>query len=286
MLKYCESNGIISDRAKGIVTKEFPKHWTSYNHINDGDSEELKKKKKLFNNILIERKPYFFKNRYAKDKNMYNNYMEGRDIYSQVTFGMPIDKLREKENKTEEEINFIQSVDRFCPLVDSDCEMNNLSKYMNNYEYNLKKKLKSYVSENVYLKYMSDKINIDMDIYKKVKQAVVKYFKQASEISACSYKYDAENTENVVNDNYESLKTELYSICSNTRILTEYMVLLFYTDLTGKNKNVLWKLCGKYMYQNVLSKVNEYKIPVITHKHEYDFQYLNKNYILKSKRID
>lgn len=284
MLKYCESNGIISDRAKGIVTKEFPKHWTSYNHINEDDSEEVKKKKELFNRILIERKPYFFKNRYSTDRHAYNSYMEGRNIYSQVIFGLTIDELRNKKDKTEEERKFIESVDRFCPLVDTDCEMNNLSKYMNSVEYDIKKKLRKNINENIYLKYISDDINIDKDTYKKIKSSVLKYFKNVNEESLCSYKFDNENTESVVNDNYETLRSELFKICSNAKILTEYMVILFYTELKSKNRNVLWKLCGKYIYQNILNRTTEYKVPVITHRQEYDFEYLNKKY--KIKKVD
>lgn len=282
LIRVAQGNEI--DRAKGVKTKEFPRHWTSYNFIHEDDSEELKHKKEVFNNIIIERKPYFFKNRYSKDKRAYNSYMEGRNIYCQVIFGCTIDELEQKENKTKKELAFIESVHKFCPLVDTDCEMNNLSKYMNKYEYELKRKLRNEHDEECYLKYLSGKTTIDKSIYSKIKSAVLRYFKYAKELSAVSYRYDKENTEDVFNDNYETLKEELYRICSNSKTLTDYMVILFYTDIKSKNKNILWKICGKYMYMNISHKCEQYTVPMITYKNDYMFEYMGKKFIVKKIR--
>ena len=54
---------------------------------------------------------------------------------------------------------------------------------------------------------------------------------------------------------------------------------MFYVDKTGYNKEVLWSVFGKYIFENVKNKVESYKIPVPCEYGEID--YLNKKYTIK-----
>ena len=62
------------------------------------------------------------------------------------------------------------------------------------------------------------------------------------------------------------------------------MVILFYTDIKSKNKNILWKICGKYMYMSISHKCEQYTVPMITYKNDYMFEYMGKKFIVKKIR--
>lgn len=302
MLKYCESNGVFKkcDKAKGVKVKEFPKHWTSYTSPVPSSDETVCKSEKsdlhknnefaekttksiinTYNNIIIDKKPYFFKHRYSTDKKAYDKYMKGRDNYCKITYGCTIDELKSLPTKTDKQIKFLESVDKFSPLIESDCVMNNLSKYMEQFVKSLnhplfaphagrkKGDIKHY-EQNIYKQYLSNPnlAEINEEIYNKAKKIVLEYFKKLKEKVITVYPPNEEPEDNKTKKPdvlYEDLKKELFKLRSDYRLsnseLTDILIYLFYTDITGKNKNVLWRLCGKYIYQNVLKTTRYYYYP-------------------------
>lgn len=331
MLKYCESNGIKKcDKAKGVKVKEFPKHWTSYTN----PEENISKKSEIcqkniintYNNIIIDKKPYFFKHRYSTDKKAYDKYMKGRENYCKITYGCTIDELKSLPTKTvsslqkdetacifnskkyitDKQIKFLESVDKFSPLIESDCVMNNLSKYMEQFVKSLnhplfapnvgrkKGDIKNY-QQDIYKQYLSnpDLAEINEEIYNKAKKIVLEYFKKLKEKVITIYPPNEEPEDNKTKKPdvlYEDLKKELFKLRSDYRLsnseLTDILIYLFYTDITGKNKNILWRLCGKYIYQNVLKTTRYYYHPVKCIDDDLDnsktrFEYMNNLYELQ-----
>ena len=128
MTRVAQGNSI--DKAKGVCVKEFPKHWYKYQHINEEDDQEIKDKKELFNNILIEKRPYFFVYLYKHVKDEYKKYVNGRNEYCRVMFDMSIDELRSKNDKTKEEAVFLSKYDNFMPVINTPCEMNKICWHM------------------------------------------------------------------------------------------------------------------------------------------------------------
>lgn len=271
------------DKAKGVKVKEFPKHWTSYTNPEGENSQNTAKSKiNTYNNIIIDKKPYFFKHRYSTDKKAYDKYMKGRENYCKITYGCTIDELKSLKFITDEQIKFLKSVDRFSPLIDSDCVMNNLSKYMEQFVKSLnhplfapsigrkKGDIKNY-QQDIYKQYLSNPdLNIDSysEIYDKAKKIVLEYFKKLKEKVITIYPPNEEPEDNKTKRSdvlYEDLKRELFKLRSDYRLsnsqLTDILICLFYTDITGKNKNILWRLCGKYIYQNVLKTTRYYYYP-------------------------
>lgn len=328
MLKYCESNGVFKkcDKAKGVKVKEFPKHWTSYTSPVPSSDETVCKSEKsdlhknnefaqkttksiinTYNNIIIDKKPYFFKHRYSTDKKAYDKYMKGRENYCKITYSCTIDELKSSPTKTDKQIKFLESVDKFSPLIESDCVMNNLSKYMEQFVKSLnhplfaphagrkKGDIKNY-EQDIYKQYLSNpnlvSLEINKVIYDKVKKIVLEYFKKLKEKVITIYPPNEEPEDNKTKRPdvlYEDLKKELFKIRSDYRLsnseLTDILIYLFYTDITGKNKNILWRLCGKYIYQNVLKTTRYYYYPIQCDNTEIEdnntFEYMNKKYKLE-----
>nr|DAG76977.1 MAG TPA: hypothetical protein [Caudoviricetes sp.] len=300
------------DKAKGVKVKEFPKHWTSYTSENNEFAEKTTKNIiNTYNNIIIDKKPYFFKHRYSTDKKAYDKYMKGRENYCKITYGCTIDELKSLPTKTDKQIKFLESVDKFSPLIESDCVMNNLSKYMEQFVKSLnhplfapntgrkKGDIKNY-EQDIYKQYLSnpDLAEINEEIYNKAKKIVLGYFKKLKEKVITIYPPNEEPEDNKTKRPdvlYEDLKRELFKLRSNYRLsnseLTDILIRLFYADITGKNKNVLWRLCGKYIYQNVLKTTRYYYYPVKCSNDDLDnsktcFEYMNNLYELQLVNID
>lgn len=259
------------DKAKGVKVKEFPKHWTSYTNPKENiyEKSEICQKNIIntYNNIIIDKKPYFFKHRYSTDKKAYDKYMKGRENYCKITYGCTIDELKSLPTKTvpslqkdetvcifnskkyitDKQIKFLASVDKFSPLIESDCVMNNLSKYMEQFVKSLnhplfapnvgrkKGDIKNY-QQDIYKQYLSnpDLAEINEEIYNKAKKIVLEYFKKLKEKVITIYPPNEEPEDNKIKKPdvlYEDLKKELFKLRSDYRLsnseLTDILIYLF-----------------------------------------------------------
>lgn len=267
-------------KAKGIKTKQFPKHWSNYQKINEDDSEDVKNKKEFLNNILIEKKPYFFKYLYKDCKNAYNKFIKEEEAYRQI-YSIDYNEIIKKEynDLSEKERYYLDSMSYRNPLIDSDCEMNNLCHYMESVDFSIKNSIKSdFIDYNIY---KSGKQFSNHDIYNSLKKEVEIFFKSLrDDISMSGYnysvKYSSEEEYNVFNK-YESFKERLVNICSNTVELTDYLIDIFYKDKKSYNKDFLWKSFGKTIFLNVYNKSSK-KVLIPKIEDNGEFSYLFDKY--------
>ena len=285
MTRVAQGNSI--DKAKGVCVKEFPKHWYKYQHINEDDTEEIKKKKELFNNILIEKRPYFFTYLYKHVKDDYKKYVNGRNEYCLVMFGMTVEELRQKENKTEEEIVFLSKYDNFMPVINTPCEMNKICWRMEKFQKDLKDNLNSAADDMCWKNYISEEYD-NKELYNKIKNVVLKYFKETEEFKLMQFdlgknKYN-EDEENKIDNVYAKFKDNMNTVCSNPEVLINYLVPMFYTDIKSKNKDILWKCYGKYMFNNLKNKTSKFLMPILNPTGE--LEYLGKRFAIREVLVN
>ena len=109
------------DKIKGIVSRNMPNHW--YHYKSCGDDEFQK-------SICADKKPYFMIYVYDNEKSKYTKFIKEGNNKSKVLYGMTVDELRNKEPKTEDEIEFLMWFDRLMPVGMGDCAMNRICKYI------------------------------------------------------------------------------------------------------------------------------------------------------------
>lgn len=285
MTRVAQGNSI--DKAKGVCVKEFPKHWYKYQHISDNDTEEIKAKKQLFNNILIEKRPYFFTYLYKHVKDDYKKYVNGRNEYCRVMFGSTVDELRLKPDKTQDEVVFLSKYDNFMPVINTPCEMNKICWRIEKFQKELKNDLNTISDDECWKKYVSDFVKDD-DLYKKIKSVVIKYFKETEEFKLMRFDLDKnkynDEEDNKVENIYSKFKENMNDVCSNTELLVNYLVPMFYTDIKSKNKDILWKCYGKHMFKNLKDKTSKFIMPVANPLGE--INYLGKNFASREVLIN
>lgn len=281
------------DKAKGILVKDFPKEWITYQKINKDDTEEIKDKKEFENKILIEKHPYFFIYLYPKYKKIYNNYMTNADIYCKINFGLSLIDLQNKKNKNKVEKKYLKNLQKFNPINESDCTMNKLCKYIESVKFDLNKTISNSNNEEI----LNILINNSIPKNEKTFKEVLNIFKEFEKSNNEVYEYklyhnyneheikDKFNEEDFgLNDGFnELIKNKMNKACSNSSELVNYIAEICYKVYPNK-KSFLWNIFYEEIVYNVyLNKQEKILIPYLDKDGE--FEYLGKRFNKKEIEV-
>lgn len=280
------------DKAKiGKEVKGIPSKWVEREKWDENDSEEIKMQKNLHNSLLLDRHPYFFIYLYKHTRNKYNKHVSGYDLSCKQKFGIPLEKLINKKRKTIEEQAFLNSYHKYMPVIDSDCVANNICKYIESINFSIKNKLKTTNVHDLYKQYQRHGIEFNKDTYDVVLKRYNTFRREIRDLSnigtnttSVNGKY-SDNIESQTNGIYEIFKKDMTNICSNVYELVNYLVEIFYVTLPSSNKDLLWNLYGKFMFNNVKNNRIPYPIMFPTQDKNGDIEYLNKKYKLIEVKI-
>ena len=270
------------DKAKGIEVKDIPSEWLRYQEIIKTDTQATKNQKRLLNKLVINKKPYFMSWIYPKLRNQYKDYMGKADLYCKTTFGLPLEDLKEKRPKTDEEKVFFKLHSKYMPLNMSDCVMNKLSWYMESVAFNIKKDLKNGNMDEIIEILMDSNIKKDEDRYNQILKLYKEYINQKKLHAKLDYtnnykdKHEEDDFEDLAMFN-NSFKQKAYAICSNTDELINYAVEIAYKLNPSKNKDFVWDVFGDDALVNLLkNKLKKLLIPLPNTKG--DIKYLGNTY--------
>lgn len=120
------------DKIKGIDFKPMPKSWYNFKECEND----------LDRSLCADKKPYFFIYIYDYIKSDYDNYIKNNNDKCLRRFNINYKELLSKENKTEDEENFIYWYNKQMPVGLGECAMNKICWYVEeqfkNYKINLK----------------------------------------------------------------------------------------------------------------------------------------------------
>lgn len=275
------------DKAKiGRQVKSIPKIWMKYNRVLEEDSPEQKQEKELLNRTLLNKHPYFFTYLYKGTKKKYKQFYNNQDVTCRQKFGISLNELRKLDRKTPDQITFLSDFHKYSPVIDSDCTMNKICKYIESIDFGIRGIIKQETSNDFHKRLMrNEDFVIDDSIYNKIKNAH-KDFKETS-LSLAATTSDEKSVKSDfddilisnINTTYSKLEESLNKISSNTYEIVDYLIHMFYVDKTDSNKEVLWKIYGEYIYENVKRKFGKVIVPVPSENG--DIEYLGKKYTLK-----
>ena len=231
---------------------------------------ETRIKKEFYNRILADKKPYFFKYKYKSLHKELNEYDKKHDELAKLHFSKSLEEIKGQsiETLTQEEQTFLYYYDRFLPVVDSNCVMNKICKYIENVDFHIKQKIRSN-SEFNYKGLQSESFTINKKIYDKIKEEMETTIKKWEEFSKNNKASKVERsltskTQNKFEKDVEwsALKNRLENITSNEEVLANHLIYFFYEEHPSLSKATLWGLVGKQIYENIKNKVREYDFPV------------------------
>lgn len=113
------------DKAKGIVCKPMPREWHDRHCVNQIENTE---RRRLYQRIVADKKPYFMRLIYPALMRQYNTYIKNTNKNAMREFGMSLEELRglPEERLTERQKDFLRYYYRSMPVGVGDCVMNHI----------------------------------------------------------------------------------------------------------------------------------------------------------------
>lgn len=168
--------------------------------------------------------------------------------------------------------------------IDSDCVMNNVCKYIEAQDFNIKRHIKSTDKFDYTTLLSNSNFMINKRLYAQLKEVISITFKEWEQkrhlekqnqiIRGNTSKKSSEKTFNK-DVEYNLLKQKLEDICSNEEQLANHLVYMFYVDCISYNKTVLWYVVGKAIYENIKKKKYSFYFPVKNVNGSLQFLYNN-----------
>jgi hypothetical protein len=250
------------DKIKGIQAKQMPKHWFDYrsNKIESEDSQEIRKEKEKNIKLMVNKKPYFFIYNYDNLFNKYRTFMKNVKNNALIKFGLTLDELKEKENKTEDEIKFLNSIQYKSPVFTNPCTMNKICWKIEEEFKDIKLKVNN--TDKFDKEILKSNEKYDKHTYEEIEKLYKEYIRQQKQFGQTSrYKLTKEEKHNQRQLFIDNFKIKAEEICPNQECLCNIVI-----DITYKSKNnrqFAWDICGEQIIENLLNKNNrKYKYPV------------------------
>lgn len=251
------------DKIKGIQAKQMPKAWYDYkiNKILEEDSEEVREQKEFDLKLVVNKKPYFFIYNYKNIQSKYNIFMKNVENNCIIRFGLSLNELKNKLNKTEEEINFLKSVKYRSPVFENPSAMNKICWYIEDVFKDIKLKInkdEKGFNKSIYMtsskKYESKKEDIK-ELFKEYKCIQSQYMIEKGKSA------DKEEKKNKREEFVNNFKQKTIDIYSNSEDLCNAIVYTLYD--TKSNRQFVWDICGEQMIINLLNNNdNKYRYPI------------------------
>jgi len=246
-----DNQGNEIDRAKGLVVKDFPKWWTNWtnpNKTNDTfDIDEIN-----FNNkLLIEKRPLFMKHLYSKYKKEFKFHYDRYNYISQKQYNLTMNELLNKQDLDENQKQMICNYHKYNPLLDTDCVMNNICKYMESQISEIKINSKKKNHDKIFDILYNSNIDIDEKEIKLMERQYKKFISKSTIIDSSMDNIDLDSM-----DSYFSISKDLQKLAN----LAVYVNYVLYPN---SNKNFAWGIFGNGIVMNLHEKFSgKINIPV------------------------
>lgn len=271
------------DKVKGIVAKPMPQEWYNIHSVivTEGDDEETVERKNKNREIVADKKPYFMIYVYPQLYRELKKYNDMARAKSELLFGLSLEKLLMKPNRTESEEECVGWYRRLYPVYDNSGVMNRICHIVEN-------EFSGYVS--------SSRQKNNSDSYKKImssgneqklqpserKKLIILYKEYVSNMQNISI---IVNTERCSPDNLYARKMSLLVeferqcsiVCPNSEQLCDTLLDICYSN--NNSKKFVWDMCGEQIIKNLLKKYREYSYFIFDDNGE--IMYCGKSYKLK-----
>lgn len=251
----CFQQSMEIDSTKGIAKKPMPKFWTDYIKILETDSEDIKQEKEYLNKLRAEKRPYFMKYLYSHYKKDFDVVVNDFDLYSQIKFGVGIEKLNENIDNDDKK----QTVDYYhhkYTLIDSPSTMNKICHYMEINLKNINNKNKNCDNQKIFEKLYNITIVFDNDNLEKMKVVKQEYdnFKKTKQLKSSEF--------TTYEQYYKFLRNKcLQEISSNIQELANLAIYICYFLNPTKPKDFCWDVFGGGIVENLKEKHPTARIP-------------------------
>ncbi len=268
------------DKIKGIVTKPMPQEWYNIHSVivADDDNEKTVERKNKNREIVADKKPYFMIYIYPRLYKELKKYNDAAKIKSELLFGIPLEELLSKSDRTEDEEECVKWYWKLYPVFNNNSVMNRICHIVEN-------EFEGYVSsarkknDSVFYKEImssNNELKIQVSERKQLVNLYKEYVKNMKSISVIA------NVERCSPEELYTKKAALLIeferqcsiVCPNTEQLCNALLDICYSN--DNSKKFVWDMCGKQIIKNLLKKYGSYTY--FTLDNSGDVTYCGKTY--------
>lgn len=274
------------DRIKGIVAKPMPEHW--YNRRacvpKEYDDEQTTLWKENNLRIVADKKPYFMIYIYPELRKEYKKYQEGAEFKCMVLYGMHLNELINKPDKTDEQNEFLRFYWQKLPVGYHPCVINKICwLFENEFDGYIKKTIPKldfdYTIMKSGVKYTNYTYQKILNIYKEYQREL-----RDAAVSANKHRLDKEEVIRRKDDAADRFMMECYKACNNADMICDIVLDICYTN--ESSKQFAWDVCGDVIIKNLLERNNgviSYPVPIDT---DGEFSVNGQEYIMESCKYE
>jgi hypothetical protein len=268
------------DKAKSVIVTEFPSHWTRYTKMDFSLSEEERKEIEYQNSFVIKKRPLFFIYLYPHYMKKYRHEIKVYDAYCRMKYGLGLEELINKEDKTEDQLKTINNYYSKSFFLHSKNSIMNrcmwyLQKNIKEIHYNAKTKFD-------YSLYMNNNIKNDVAKLEEIKNIYKQYNNYRRMIKENSFTNELDFSNN--NEFILYLQKECLKFIDDFQELTNLLVLFCYEKIKTSNKSFCWDIVGEQMLENLKNNSDGFiNVPIPSGDGE--IEYLWSNYIIKEFKL-
>lgn len=238
------------DKCKGIVAKDMPKYWYDYKEAKAKDEQiggDFNQR------IVANKKPYFMCYIYPSLMSNYKNFITNTNKNCLMRFGIDVNTLIAKENKTDEEKEYLEYYNNKMPVGMSKCIMNEIAWKVENEFSDIRSNLKD---DNFDKRVYMSNVEISNSHKKKVKALLEKYQKIVVQFvkKANREKIDKEEKKDKFDEFINSFQREALTICNNREDLCNTLVAACYDNVNSRA--FIWNVVGEQILENLIKNNN------------------------------
>lgn len=240
------------DKAKGIISNPMPKGWYDQiaNKINDDDSQEEKIRKKKYQKLCANKKPYFFIYNYDTEMKAYKQHSEKYETEAPMYWQLSLNDLINLKNRDKDQNAFVDSYLRSVPVDLSMSTMNRICYAIENTMEDFKAEGRKQFDYSIlksgrqYNNFIRGQIE---QLYKKYKHII------KTVVLECNEDIDSEESPEY-NEYKDSIidwfADQCHSACPDDTMLCDILIDICYA---GRNqKEIVWQICGDTIVENLL----------------------------------
>ena len=237
------------DKIKGIVAEPMPKSWYS---IRDCEND-------FDRSIVCENKPYFMTYIYSKNRSEYVKYVKSCSRKTRRIFKMELQELLNSniEDMTEEQQNYIANYYKYLPVLDNNCTMNNICRYMENQIAETKLSFEG-IRKEFDVKILKRGRRIEEDKLEELKLLYAEYRKRLSSIIQTSLvvKVDKKDIATYREIFKNEFKERARKLVTDEVALCNMLVDMCYKS-NNTTKQFVWDICRKQLIENLKANKEE-----------------------------
>lgn len=265
----------IIDSCKGIIPKQVPKEWYDYKSAKDIDDNGYNL------SLLANKKPYFFIYNYKHLKNDLIKHKQSFENNSFLNFGISLEELIKKDNKSDEEKNFIRYYNNSMPVSYEKSTMNKIC-------WKLEKEFDGILKSIKDTTFDTSIFTTDKKVSKTIKEGVMAIYNSYKKDTNARIKSISKNNKDeklTIRKGFISYyKEKLEELCCNDyEIITNCLVELLYKQPVSKQ--FVWDICGKYILNKLIID-NDFNINIPVKDADGDIEWCGEKYIITKERIE